>query len=228
MEIGWRTMTPSRSILILILITCLLKITPFLLGPSCSPPPIPRLMERDNRNLCMPVSCYEVRQAVLISMKPLKALGPDGFQPIFHQKYWDIVASSVFQFTKKCFNTWEFHANLNKCLITLILKIDNPEKILHFRLITLCNVSYKTVSKIIVNRMRPLLEKIVGPNQASFFPGRQTIDNVIVNQETIHTLENSKKKKGGLVFKINLEKACNKILWKFLERDILNFKLNNN
>lgn len=48
-------------------------------------PLTPSLTERDNRNLCIPVSCYEVKKAVF-SMKPLKAPGPDGFQPIFYKK----------------------------------------------------------------------------------------------------------------------------------------------
>lgn len=138
------------------------------------------------------------------------------------------MAWSVFQFTKNCFSDWEFPKSINKCLISSILKIDNPKTVLQFRPITLCNVSYKIVSKILVNRLRPLLDKIVGPNQASFLPGRQTIDNVIVTQEIIHALENSKSKKGGLVFKIDLEKTYDKISWKFLERVLINLNLNNN
>lgn len=114
-------------------------------------------------------------------MQPLKAPGRDGFQPKFYQAYWDIIHKSLFSFVNHCFNNWEFPRELNKCYITLIPKVENPETINQFRPITLCNVSYKIVNKILVNRLRPILDKIVGPSQASFFPGRQTSDNIIVS-----------------------------------------------
>ena len=68
-----------------------------------------------------------------------------------------------------------------------------------------------------VNKLRHLLDKIVGPAQASFLPGRQTSDNIIISQEIVHTLERKKGKYGGLIFKIDLEKAYDKFignLWK--------------
>lgn len=97
-------------------------------------------------------------------MQGLKSPGPDGFQPIFffYQKYWNNVSSTLFAFVTNCFN---------KFLIILIPKSDNPECVNHFRLITLCNVGDKIITKIIVDRLRPLLNKIVGLCQASFMPG---------------------------------------------------------
>lgn len=117
----------------------------------------------------------------------------------------------------------EFPVHLNRSLITLIPKIDNPENITQFRPITLCNVSYKIVTKIIVQRLRCVLDKIVGPFQASFMLGRHTKDNIIITQEVIYTLMNKKGKKGGLVLKIDLEKAYDWIDWDFLEKVLYSF-----
>lgn len=100
-----------------------------------------------------------------------------------------------------CFNRIDLPVWLNKSLITLIPKTDNPERVNQLRPIRLCNVAYKVITKIIVARLRPFLKKILGPCQASFMPGRQTKDNVIIMQEIIHTLEKRKGKIGGIIWK---------------------------
>ena len=64
---------------------------------------------------------------------------------------------------------------------------------------------------MLVNRLRPFLDQIVGPYQNSFLPGRGTTDNPIILQEVIHSMRKSKKKKGDVVYKIDLEKAYNHV-----------------
>jgi hypothetical protein len=68
--------------------------------------------------------------------------------------------------------------------------------------------------------MRPYLDQIIGPYQSSFLPGRGTCDNAIIFQEVIHSMKKSKKKKGDVVYKIDLEKAYDHVNWNFL-RDCL-------
>lgn len=158
----------------------------------------------------------EVRKETF-SMKALKAPGPDGVQPLFYQHFWNTIAMSLFQFCQKCFHENLFLADLNNSYITLIPKTKNPENISQFRPITLCNVSYKILAEIIVDRLRPILCRTISPQQASFLPGRQASDNIFVTQEIIHTLMNLKGKSGGLILKIDLEKAYDMADWDFLE-----------
>lgn len=82
---------------------------------------------------------------------------------------------------------------MNKTLITLIPKCKNPKSLNNYRPITLFNTIYKVVTKIIVVRIRPLLQKLISPLQATFVPGKKGVDNAIIVQELIHTM--SKKKK---------------------------------
>lgn len=75
----------------------------------------------------------------------------------------------------------------------------------------------KIVSKIIAERLKPLLKDLVSSEQDSFIPGRQTTDNIIITQEMLHSLRRRKGKKGSMVVKIDLEKAYDCIDWGFLQ-----------
>lgn len=50
---------------------------------------------------------------------------------------------------------------VNETLITLIPKVDQVTRIRDFRPISLCNVSYKVITKILALRLRAMMEKLV-------------------------------------------------------------------
>lgn len=106
---------------------------------------------------------------------------------------------------------------LNRTLVVLIPKIQGPEKISQFRPISLCTVPLKIITKLLVDRLRPFLPKLVKKTQSSFVPGRHTTDNIILVQEALHTMRTMKRKKGTLAIKVDLEKAYDRINWKFLQ-----------
>lgn len=109
---------------------------------------------------------------------------------------------------------WTFPVllDMNESLICLISKQPHPETIAQFRTICLSNVVVKIVSKVITNRLKPLMADLVGLEQASFIPGRHTMDNIIVRKK-LYTLLGKAKEKGALITKIDLEKAYDRIDW---------------
>ncbi|XP_061998979.1 uncharacterized protein LOC133716290 [Rosa rugosa] len=54
---------------------------------------------------------------------------------------------------------------LNHTIISLIPKIDGPQHMANFQPISLCTTIYKVISKIIVARIRPLMQHLISPNQ---------------------------------------------------------------
>lgn len=76
---------------------------------------------------------------------------------------------------------------------------------------------YKIVSKVIVSRIRPLLDQLISLCQAAFVPGRRGVDNAIIVQELIHTMWKAKGNVGYMALKIDLEKVYDKLEWSFIK-----------
>ena len=72
------------------------------------------------------------------------------------------------------------------------------------------------VSKIIVNRIRPHIGKLVALVQTAFVPGRKGIDNVLLAQELFYALDRKKGKEGYMAIKVDLEKAYDRLEWSFV------------
>ena len=86
-------------------------------------------------------------------MHSIKALGPNGMSPIFYQQYWDIVGPDMVNCVLGALNSGVLPYTLNETFICLIPKVASPQKIIEFRPISLCNVVYKIISKVLANRL---------------------------------------------------------------------------
>ena len=128
-------------------------------------------------------------QYALKQMAPLTAPGPNGMSPIFYKSFWHIVGDDVTAIVLKALNTGVVHESLNTTFITLILKIKHPKKVSHFRPISLCNVIYKLISKVVVNRLKKVLAQTIPESQSAFLLGRLIYDNILMAFETLHHLK---------------------------------------
>ena len=93
-------------------------------------------------------------QHALKQMAPTTAPGPDGKSPIFYKTFWNIVGNDVIKTVLDALNSGYVHKSLNETFIALSPKVKNPNKVSDFRPISLCNVVYKLISKVVVNRLK--------------------------------------------------------------------------
>eukprot|EP00253_Pinus_taeda_P009353 PITA_09353 len=129
---------------------------------------IPRLVSsEDNFNFNKPVTEEEVSE-VLKEIQNGKAPGPDGFNADFFKACWSIVKKDI----------------LN------VEASQTPDK---FRPIALCNVVYKIISKVVANRLKPLLPSLVSVEQAGYVEGRQILNNIIQAHKVVHSLTINQK-----------------------------------
>ncbi|CAL1391746.1 unnamed protein product [Linum trigynum] len=179
----------------------------------------PRLSQEERLTLLRPFTTVDIHKAIF-DMKPFQAPGPDGFHAAFYQHMWRVVGRSLTDMALAFFETGELPPSTTDSTLVLIPKVEVPEKVTHLRPISLNNVSLKAITKAMTSRLKPVMRKLVSPRQSSFIPGRQTADNILVVQEVLHSFRKKRGKKGGLVFKIDLEKAYDRLRWDFL-RDTL-------
>ena len=82
-------------------------------------------------------------------MHPEKAPGPDGMTAMFYQKFWDIVKEDLTRMVNQFLFDGTMAQGLNDTNICLIPKTEKPNEMSKFRPISLCNVSYKIISKVL-------------------------------------------------------------------------------
>ena len=170
-----------------------------------------------NEMLTKTFTAEEVR-AALDSIGDLKAPGPDGMPAAFYKKYWHIVGEQVTREVLIVLHGGELPADWNETCVVLIPKVKDPDKMKDLRPISLCNVVYKLVSKVLANRLKQILPDLISPNQSAFVPGRLITDNILLAYECTHYMRTRKKGSNGYAaVKLDMSKAYDRVEWHFLE-----------
>ena len=89
----------------------------------------------------------------------------------------------------------------------MIPKVKSLENITEFRPISLRNVIYKLISKVLANRLKVVLLAVVSENQSAFQAGRVITDNVLMAFETLHYMKNHQSSKSGfMALKLDIDR----------------------
>ena len=155
-------------------------------------------------------------KAALFQMGSIKA--PEGMNALFYQKFWHIVGDDVVAAVLDILNSGNMDHDVNYTHIVLIPKIKSPKKMSNFKPISLCNVIYKIISKVLANKLKQILPYLISLTQRAFVPGRLITDNILVAYECLHAMHGHKKgKKCSLALKLDISKAYDRVEWDFLK-----------
>jgi len=147
------------------------------------------VLDVDNLRLIQLLDIEEIKIA-LFSIDSNKTPRLGGFGVGFFKQYWHIVEHDFYNYILEFFRNGKILREINHTFITLIPKIGNPSQTTHYRPIV-----YKTIAKILVNRMRPLLDNLVSPYQSTFIPCRSIHDNILLTHEIIDKFNRAKERR---------------------------------
>lgn len=89
----------------------------------------------------------------------------------------------------------------------MISKQNYPENPSQFRPINLCNVLYKIMAKVLVNRLKQVLPKLISHHQAAFLLGRVISKNILNSHELLHHMKTHNSKAQLMAIKMDLSEA---------------------
>lgn len=135
-----------------------------------------------------------------------KASDPGGLNSAFFKRFQNVCGVELFHTGKSWLEIGKFPLNLNDANIVLIPKVENHLSMKDLRPISLCNVIYKIISKVLTNCMKLLLHKCISRKQSTFLEDHSILNNVLVAIETLHHL-----KMGEMTLKIDISKAYDRV-----------------
>lgn len=135
---------------------------------------------------------------------------------LFYQKYWKIVGEDIIAVVQSFFRGNFLLKAHNHTHIALIPKGGSIATVHNYRPISLCNVFYKTISKLLATRLKHFLPKLISLFQIAFVSNKNISENFIITHEIKHFLKTLRGKEQYVAIKIDMEKAFDRVEWPLL------------
>ena len=157
-----------------------------------------------------PININEIKQA-LNSLNKKSSPGYDGFTMEFYNIFFDDIKELLLDFYTSCFLQGGLDELTQLGLISLIHKGKSlsRDEVKNWRPITLSNIDYKIIAKLLANRIKTVINKIVGKQQQGFIKGRN-IANIIRGIDDVLEYERYNNL-NDLLFVIDFKQAFDKI-----------------
>lgn len=177
-----------------------------------------RCSSEDCRLLEADVTEEEIRK-VLFAMPNNKSPGPDDYPCEIFKTAWSVISHDFVVAIQSVFRFGFLPKGVNSTILALVPKRVDSMEMKDYRPIACCNVLYKVVSKIVANRLKMLLPRIITETQSAFIQGRLLMENVLLASELVKGYH-----KDGVsprcVMKIDIAKAFDSVQWEFVLKSL--------
>ena len=109
-----------------------------------------------------------------------KVPNPDGFSMAFFQDCWGVVKEDIMAVFSEFHDQSKFVKSINSTFITLISKVHGAKKIKDFRPINLVGEIYKIIAKVLTNKMRRVMDRVISKPQNVFVKSRQILNSALI------------------------------------------------
>ena len=174
-----------------------------------------QLQEHGNQELEDEIRIDEVRNA-LKSFQNNKSPGDDGFTKEFYEGFFDLLGNALLESFNAGFENGTLSVSQRRGIISLIPKAENSFTTLsNWRPITLLNVDYKILAKVIAKRIESVLPKLIHSDQTGFIKGRFVGENVRLLNDLLEFTD--VRKTPGILLLIDFEKAFDTVESPFIQ-----------
>ena len=183
--------------------------SPFFKAENVSP------LSLDEQQLCDgPITEVECLNAIN-GFKRDKTPGTDGFTAEFYKFFWPELRTEMLSSFHFAFQTGSLSISQRRGVISLIPKKDKDKSLLeNLRPISLLNVDYKILTKVIAKRIEKVLPTIINPDQTGYVKGRYIGENIRLIQDIMFFTKNVNIP--GIAIFLDFRKAFDTIEWNYL------------
>ncbi|KAJ9567733.1 hypothetical protein OSB04_003699 [Centaurea solstitialis] len=144
-----------------------------------------------------------------------KVPGPDGYTLEFLKSFWPVIKEDLLKAVRHFESSASIDPGCNPSFITLIPKVTSPLSFAEFRPISLIGCFYKVLAKVLSNRLKAVIDSIIGYEQTAFIANRNILDGALIISEIISWAKASKRK--TMILKVDFEKAFDSLSWDVLD-----------
>ncbi len=178
-------------------------------------PLIKKLSQEQRDKLEVKISEAEVHK-YLRGMRNNVAPGSSGYTGNFYKFFWKIIKNRVMQAIHRSKEMDSLSVTQKIGIVQIIPKADKDLKLLtNWRPLTLLNTFYKIISGVLANRLKTVLDYLIGPEQKGYVPDRFIGE---VTRTTYNIFQYAKEKNlPGMILLIDFEKAFDSVSFKMID-----------